>query len=73
VFYNKKKICITQYSDVHDYNTVHEHHLYVQFCTTEHSRRRAISMGTKIFNVFNAKMKLKNYLLCNAFYSLQEF
>jgi hypothetical protein len=41
-------------------------------------------MGTKIFNGlpielksvknFNVfKMKLKNYLLCNVFYSLQEF
>jgi hypothetical protein len=43
-----------------------------------------ISMGTKIFNGlptelksvnnFNVfKKKLKNYLLCNVFYSLQEF
>jgi hypothetical protein len=58
--------------------------LYVQFCNTEGSKRGVISMGTKIFNAlpielknernFNVfKRKLKNYLLCNVFYSLKEF
>jgi hypothetical protein len=80
----KNKICTTQYSDVHDYNTIHKRDLYVQFCNTELSKRGVINMGTKIFNglpielknemnlnVFNRK--LNGYLLCNVFYSLQEF
>jgi hypothetical protein len=69
---------------VHNYNTIHKHNLYVQFCNTECCKRGVISKGTKIFNGlpnelkgvnnFNAfKKKLKRYLLCNVFYSLQEF
>jgi hypothetical protein len=69
----KNKIYTTQYSDVH-----------VQFCNTERSKRGVINMETKILNglpnelknemnlnVF--KRKLKGYLICNVFYSLQEF
>jgi hypothetical protein len=80
----KNKIYTAQYSDGHDYNTIHKRDLYVQFRNTERSKRGVINMGTKIFNdlpielenemnlnVF--KRKLKGYLLCNVFYSLQEF
>jgi hypothetical protein len=76
----RDKIYTTQYSDVHDYNTIYKRDLYVQFC----SKRGVINMGTKIFNglpielkneinlnVF--KRKLKGYLLCYVFCSLQEF
>jgi hypothetical protein len=84
MLYNKNKIYITLYSDVQDYNTINKHNLYVQTCKTEHNKREVISMGTKIFNglptelknVNNSnvfKKKLKNYLLCNVFHSLQEF
>jgi hypothetical protein len=56
----------------------------VQFCNTERSNRGAISMGTKVFNALPIELKneinfnvlkrtLKNYLLCNVFYSLKEF
>jgi hypothetical protein len=48
-FIIKNKIYTTQYSDVHDYDTIHKHNLYVQFCNTEHSKRGVISMGTKIY------------------------
>ncbi|PNF17023.1 hypothetical protein B7P43_G02754 [Cryptotermes secundus] len=83
-FIIKNRIYTTQYSDVHGYNTIHKHNLYVQFCNTERCKRGVIGMGTKIFNGlptelksvnnFNVfKKKLKNYLLCNVFYSLQEF
>jgi hypothetical protein len=76
MFYNKNKIYTTQYSDVHDYNTIRKHNLHVQFRNTECSKEWVISMGTQIFNgiptelnnvkIFNIfKMKLKNYLLCN--------
>jgi hypothetical protein len=84
MFHEKKnKIYATQYSDVHDYNTIHKRDLYVQICNTERSKRGVINMETKIFNglpielknemnlnVF--KRKPKGYLLCNVFYSLQE-
>jgi hypothetical protein len=83
-FIIKNKIYTTQYSDVHGYSTIHKNNLYVQFCNTECSKRGVVSMGTKIFNGlpfelkneinFNVfKKKLKSYLLCNVFYSLQEF
>jgi hypothetical protein len=83
-FIVKNKIYTTQYSDVHGYNTIHKNNLYVQFCNTERSKRGVICMGTKIFNGlsfelkneknFNVfKRKLRSYLLCNVFYSLQEF
>jgi hypothetical protein len=75
-----------QYSDIHSYNTIHKHDLYVQFCNTDHCKRSVINMGTKIFNglplefksvenfnVFKRKLKNYVYLLCSAFYSLQEF
>jgi hypothetical protein len=79
MFYEKKnKIYTTQYSDVHDYNTIHKRDLYTQFCNAEHSKRGVINKGTKIFNGLpielkndmnlNAfKRKLKGYLLCNVF------
>jgi hypothetical protein len=57
MFYNKNKIYTTQYSDVHDYNTIHEHILYVQFCNTERSKRGVISMWTKIFTGFPTELK----------------
>jgi hypothetical protein len=80
----KKNIYTTQYSDVHGYNNILKHNLYTQFCNTECSKRGVNSMGTKIFNGlptelknqmnFNVfKRKLKNYLPCNVFYSLQGF
>jgi hypothetical protein len=51
-FIIKNKIYNTQYSDVHDYDTIHKHNLYVQFCNTERSKRGVISMGTKYTMVF---------------------
>jgi hypothetical protein len=79
----KNKICTTQYSDIHGYNVMHKRDLYVQFCNTERSKGGVINMETKILNglpvelknetnpnVF--KKKLKGYLICNAFYSLQK-
>jgi hypothetical protein len=48
----KFKIYTTQYSYVHDYNTIHKDNLYVNLCNTEHTERGIISMGTKIFNGF---------------------
>ena len=56
-FIIKNKIYTTQYSDVHGYNTIHKHNLYVQFCNTERSRRGVISMGTKIFNGLPTELK----------------
>jgi hypothetical protein len=41
----KNKIYTTQYSDVHDYNTIHKQNLYIQFCNTELSKRGVINMG----------------------------
>jgi hypothetical protein len=80
----KNKIYTTQYSDVHDYNTIHKQNLYIQFCNTEHSTRGVINLGTKIFNglpielknemnlkVF--KRKLKGYLLCIFFILYKNF
>jgi hypothetical protein len=80
----KNEIYTTQYSDIHGYNTIHKRDLHVQFCNTERSKRGVISKETKILNglpvelknetnpnVF--KKKLKGYLICNVFYSLQEF
>jgi hypothetical protein len=75
-FIIKNSIYTTQYSVVHDYNTI---------CMFNFERCKigVISMGTKIlnglpvelknvnnFNVF--KKKLKSNLLCNVFFSLQE-
>jgi hypothetical protein len=57
MFYEKNKIYTIQYSDVHDYNTIHKQNLYVQFCNTEHSKRGVINMGTKIFNGLPIELK----------------
>jgi hypothetical protein len=83
-FIIQNKIYTTQYSDVHDYNTVHRNNLYVQFCNTEPTNTGVISMGTKIFNglptelknvkkinVF--KRKLKNYLFLEYLFLLKNF
>jgi hypothetical protein len=56
-FMNKNKLYITQYSDVHDYNTIHKRNPCVQFCNTEHSKRGVINMGTKIFNGLPIELK----------------
>jgi hypothetical protein len=83
-FLKKNKIYTTLYSDVHSYNTVHKHNLYVQPCNTSRCKKSVTNMGIKICNNlpseikttqnFKAfKLKLKNYLLLNAFYSLKEF
>jgi hypothetical protein len=72
------------YSDVHIYNTVHKHNLYVQPCNTSRCKKSVTNMGIKIYNNlpseikttqnFKAfKRKLKDYLLLNVFYSLKEF
>jgi hypothetical protein len=61
-FIIKNKIYSTQYSDVHDYDTIHKHNLYVEFCNTEHSKRGVISMGTKIYNGLPTELKnVKNF------------
>jgi hypothetical protein len=49
-FIIKNKIYTTQYSDVHYYNTIHNHSLYIQFCNAEYSKRGVISMVIKIVN-----------------------
>jgi hypothetical protein len=54
-FMIKYKRYTTQYYDVHDYNTIHKHNLYVRFCNTEYSKRRVISMGKKYLMVFQLK------------------
>jgi hypothetical protein len=83
-FMKKNKIYTTQYSDVHGYNKIHKRDLYVQFCNTERSKREVINMGTRILNGLPIKLKnepncnvfkrkRKGYLICNVFYSLQEF
>jgi hypothetical protein len=83
-FIIKNKIYTTQNSDIHSYNTIHKHNLYVQQCNTACCKKSVINRGTKIYNnlpleiksVENFKVfkkKLKNYLLHSAFYCLQEF
>jgi hypothetical protein len=75
-FIIKNKIDTTQYSDVHGYNTIHKHNLYVKFCNTECSKRGVISMGDKMlnglptelkndmnFNVFKRKLKIICYVM----------
>jgi hypothetical protein len=80
-FMKKNKIYTTQYSDVHDYNTIHKQNLYIQFCNTECSKGGVINVGTKIFNGLPIELKnemnlnvfkgkLKGYLLCNVFFIL---
>jgi hypothetical protein len=83
-FIKINKSYMTQYSDIHKYNTQGKWDLYVQLCSTAHYKNSVINMGIKIhynlpcelkgienFKVF--KNKLKNYLLQNCFYSLQKF
>jgi hypothetical protein len=53
----KNKIYTTQYSDVHGYNTIHKHNLYVQICNTEHNKSGVISMGTNLFNGLPLELK----------------
>jgi hypothetical protein len=83
-FIIKNKIYTTQYSDIHSYNTIHKHNLYVELCNTARCKKSVINMGTKIYNnlpleiksIDNFKVfrrKLKSYLLHSAFYSLQDF
>jgi hypothetical protein len=39
-YLKKNKIYTTLYSDVHSYNTVHKHNLYVQLCTTSRCKKK---------------------------------
>jgi hypothetical protein len=82
-FIIKNEIYTTQYSDIHSYNTIHKYNLYVQLCNTDCCKKSVINMGIQIFNGlplelksiehFKIFKKLKNYLICNEFYSLHEF
>jgi hypothetical protein len=83
-FIIKNRIYTTQYSDIQSCNTIHKYNLYVQLCNTDHCKKSIINMWIKIFNCLHLKLKsienfkvfkkkLKNYLICNEFYSLHEF
>jgi hypothetical protein len=80
----KNKIYTTQYSDVHSYNTMYKHNLYVQCCNTNCCKISVINISIEIFNSLPLELKsvtdfkvfkrnLKGYLLHSAFYSLQVF
>jgi hypothetical protein len=75
---------MTQYLDIHNYNTRGKQDLYVQLCSTSHCKKSLINMGIKlhnnlpteikrIVNFKDFKSKLKFFLLQNCFYSSQEF
>jgi hypothetical protein len=79
-FIIKNRIYTTQYSDIHSYNTIHKYNSYVQLCNTDHFKKSVINMGLNKFsglplelksieNFKVFKKKLKNYLICNEFYS----
>ena len=83
-FLRKNRIYNISYSDVHGYNTVHKQNLYVQPCNTSRCKRSVINMGIRLYNNLPSQIKsiqdlkvfkrqLKDYLLCKAFYSLQEY
>ncbi|PNF39982.1 hypothetical protein B7P43_G15963 [Cryptotermes secundus] len=83
-FLRKNRIYNISYSDVHGYNTVHKQNLYVQPCNTSRCKRSVINMGIRLYNNLPSqirsiqefkvfKRQLKDYLLCKAFYSLQEY
>jgi hypothetical protein len=57
-FIIKNKIYTTQYSDIHSYNTIQKHNLYVQLCNTARCIKGVINMGTKIYN--NLPLKIKS-------------
>jgi hypothetical protein len=83
-FFKKNKIYTTLYSDVHSYNTIHKHNLYVQPCNTWRCKKSVTNMGIKIYNNLPFEIKttqnfkafkrtLKDYLLLNAFTRLKSF
>jgi hypothetical protein len=57
-FIIKNKIYTTQYSDIHSYNTIDKHNLYVQLCNTAHCKKSVIKMGTKIY--YNLPLEIKS-------------
>jgi hypothetical protein len=58
LFYYKNRIYTTMNSDVHSYNTMHRHNLYVQHCYSNRSNSTVINMGIKLFN--NLPLELKS-------------
>jgi hypothetical protein len=56
-FLKKNKIYITQYSDIHKYNTKGKQDLYVQLCNTSHCNKSVFNMGIKIHNNLSAELK----------------
>jgi hypothetical protein len=50
-FIIKNRIYTTQYSDVHSYNAMYKHNLYVQHCNMNHCKS-VINISLKIFIVF---------------------
>jgi hypothetical protein len=76
VLYKKNQIYITQYLDVHNYNTRGKQDLYVQLCSTSCCKKSVINMGIKLHNNLptdikrienfkDFKNKLKIFLLQN--------
>jgi hypothetical protein len=83
-YIKKNQIYMTQYLEVHNYNTRGKQDLYVQLCSTAHCKKIVLNMGIKLHNNLpteikrienfkDFKYKLKFFLLQNCFYPLQEF
>jgi hypothetical protein len=71
-------------ADVHKYDTQRKLDSHVQSSRTDKNKKRVISMGTKLYNKLPSyikeldnykvfKRELKSFILCHAFYSVDEF
>jgi hypothetical protein len=48
---------MTQYSDIHKYNTKEKQNLYVELCNTAHCKKSTINVGIKIHNNLPSELK----------------
>ena len=81
-----KKYCqsLVFSADVHNYNTRRKMDIHIQSYRTNLYKNSVINMGTKIYNKLPEYVKgidsykffkkaLKSFLLCNTFYSVEEY
>ena len=86
MFYKKKKYQgnVRQNIDIHGYNTRRKFDLHTLYCSTVFCQSSITNMGIKLFNKLSIQIKqlasykgfkkeVKTLLVCNAFYTIEEF
>ena len=83
-FLKKLQGNVKQNVEIHGHNTRKKYELHTRHCSTVLYQKSVTNMGIKLFNKLSIQIKqlddykgfkreVKNFLLCNSFYTIEEF